>query len=359
MLDSTPALPMSGMSAESAGAQPDSAVRVQTSRGPRQADDGEKSDAGRINTPDPQQAPPGGDEEDAGSGAASPGTTDRPSTAPDAGITTNPANPNSPTDPVDPVDPVDPTTPEPTAPASMSVDPECTRDALRIKASAYLDAQTAGDTSSLRLHASVRYTENGQEQQLGGGVWLRAAQVDFARHVLDEVRCSSVTHAVLSSLTGAVVLGVRLLYRAGELLEVEANVVPETLARIDVNAIIPVGNDRFVEPVVEARRMSREQLETYAERYFESAVNGDVPPSTPECRRLQNGLPLGGGLCTNAPGSMRFEQRRYPVLDEATGIATAAVLYDGHLGFYLIKMAGDELQDIVVIGGASTQSSGW
>jgi hypothetical protein len=333
------------MSADGSGAQPDSAASGRTSLSPREVDAGKKSDAARINTgADPQQAPNrDADDED----AAAPQTTDQPSPAPDAGMPTAPTTP------------IEPTAPDTTAPASMNVDPECTRDALRTKAGAYLDALMAGDPSALRTHPSLRYTENGQEQQLGGGVWLRAPQVDFARHVLDEVRCSSVTQAVLGSLTGAIVFAVRLLYRDGELLEVEAHVVPDTLARIDVNAIIPVGNDRFVEPVVEERRMARAQLEAYAERYFESAVNGDVPPSAPECRRLQNGVPLGGGLCTTAPGSMRFEQRRYPVLDETAGIASAAVLYDGYLGLYLFKMAGDEVQDIVVIGGASTPSSGW
>lgn len=229
-----------------------------------------------------------------------------------------------------------------------------------MKADAYLRAMSMGDPSSLRLHRSVRYTDNGQEQELGTGLWLRSPNVEFARHIMDELRCSSVTHAVLSSLTGDVVFGVRLLYREGQLLEVEAQSVPDTLARINVNMIIPVGDDRFVEPVAEDRRMSREQLEAFAERYFESAASGgDVPPSDPACRRLQNGLPLGDGLCTTRPGTMRFAQRRYPVADELLGIITAVVLYDGHVGMYLIKMAGDSVQTIEIVGGASTQSSGW
>ena len=105
--------------------------------------------------------------------------------------------------------------------------------------------------------------------------------------------------------------------------------------------------------------MSRERLEALAERYFESAVSGDTLPAAADCRRLQNGVRLGDGLCTSPPGTMRFEQRRLPVLDQEAGIIVAAVLYDGHLGMYLIKMAGEALQDIVVIGGATNQSSGW
>jgi hypothetical protein len=348
-LDSTPALPKSSANAVSDDAQPDAAGRGPTSGTPRNsADAGGKRDASRINTGQEPPESAGSDEKDAGTDASAQEMTDTPSTPPDAGTSTQPT------------EPTEPTTPDTMTPPMMTVPAECTRDALRTNANAYLEAMMAGDPSPLRLHASVRYTENGQNQQLGAGVWRRGVEVDFSRHVLDETRCSSITQAVLSSLTGSVVFGVRLLYRDGELLEVEAHVVPETLARIDVDMIVPIGNDRFVEPVVEERRMSREQLEAYAERYFDAAVSGgEVPPSTPDCRRRQNGVPLGNGMCNVPPGTMRFEQRRYPVLDVEAGVITASVIYDGHLGLYLIKMAGDTVQSIEIVGGATSASSGW
>jgi hypothetical protein len=56
---------------------------------------------------------------------------------------------------------------------------------------------------------------------------------------------------------------------------------------------------------------------------------------------------------------MRFQERRYPVLDVEAGIITASVIYDNHVGLYLIKMAADTVQSIEVVGGASTASSGW
>lgn len=345
---------MSGMSAQGSSTEPVSAAGGRTSVTPvGTADAGAQraSDAARVSTGQDMQQPPTSVEEDAGKDDSAPGMTGMPSSAQDAGVTTQPREPE---------DPTQPTTPGSTTPATANVPAECTRAALRTKADAYMQALVAGNPNTLRLHPSVRYTENGQEQALGAGVWLRGPRIDFARHIFDEVRCSSITQAALSAVTGATVLGVRLLYRDGQLLEVEAHVVPEALTRIDVDMIIPIGNDRFVEPVVEERRMSREQLEAFADRYFDAAVNGgEVPPSAPDCRRRQNGVPLGDGTCSGPPGTMRFEQRRYPVLDELAGIITASVIYDNHVGLYLIKMAGGSVQSIEVVGGATAESSGW
>jgi hypothetical protein len=76
--------------------------------------------------------------------------------------------------------------------------------------------------------------------------------------------------------------------------------------------------------------------------------------------RRQNGVPMAMmGSCTIAPGTSRFQQRRFAVVDELAGIATATVLYENHVGFYLSKMASDQIQNIEVIGGATVVDSGW
>jgi hypothetical protein len=238
--------------------------------------------------------------------------------------------------------------------------PMCSRAALRQQADAYLLAMASGDPKSLRLHAMVRYTENGATARLGGGVWGRHAETKFARHVVDETRCVSVTQAVLTNVTGHVFFAVRLRYRDEQLLEAEAQVVPEILANTDVDAFIPVGSDPWTEVVPEAQRMSRGAMEELVERYFDSASSGgDVPPSAPQCRRLQNGKPLGDGTCTSRPGSMRFEQRRVDAIDHANGILATTMLYNNHIGLYLFKLADESMQSIEIVGGASSESTGW
>lgn len=240
------------------------------------------------------------------------------------------------------------------------IDAECTRARLREKAETFLQSITSGDTTSLRVHAGFRYTENGRDEQLGGGAWQRRGESLFARHVLDDTRCSTLTQAVMSGISGRFAFGVRLRYREGLLLEAEAQVVPELLAATNLDALIPTGDDPWVAEVPEAMRASREELIALAQRYFDSVTDASsLPASAPGCRRLQNGAPLGDGTCTEPPGTARFQQQRFDLADVPSGIVTATVLYDDHVGFYLIKVADNLMQNIEVVGGATTQATGW
>jgi len=240
------------------------------------------------------------------------------------------------------------------------VDAECTRTRLREKAEAYLQSLNTGDTMSLRLHGSFRYTENGRDEAIGGAAWLRRGETLFSRHVLDETRCSTLTQAVMDGLTGRFSFGVRLRYSDGLLLEAEAQVVPEVLAATALDTVIPMGDDAFVADVSQNQRMTRDELFAVAQRYFDSVTDVTLlPPSAPECRRLQNGLPLGNGTCTETPGTARFEQQRFDLADELSGIVAATVLYNDHIGIYLVKMSNDMLQNIQIIGGAASQATGW
>ena len=65
------------------------------------------------------------------------------------------------------------------------------------------------------------------------------------------------------------------------------------------------------------------------------------------------------GSCGVPPGSHAFEEKRYPLVDETTGIATAIVIYDRYVGMYLFKVSGGVIQNIEIVGGAQSPSSGW
>ena len=250
---------------------------------------------------------------------------------------------------------VDAATMEPT------VAPGCARDVLRERADHYLKAMNTGDTESLNLHSSARYTENGQTQTLGLGIWLSRPQPEFARHVLDEANCASVTEAVVNDLVRRIVFGVRLRYADQQLLEIEAQIVPRNYAYYEPDSIIPVGADRWIEIVPPAERSSREELVRMVDHYFDSVTDaGLLPPQAAECKRRQNGKLMDkDGSCAIVPGAQRFEARRYPVIDEAAGIVTAVVMYRDFLGMYLFKVQREEFQNIEVIGGASAPSTGW
>jgi len=248
-----------------------------------------------------------------------------------------------------------------TSPIVNNVPEHCTRAALREGADAYLEAMATGKMQALKLHPAVRYTENGREQALGTGLWLTRPLASFARYVVDEESCSSVTEAVLSDIQGRIVFGMRLLYVDGQLREVETHVVRNNLEYFDPDALIPEGPDPWVQPVAPAVRTSRDALVSLAERYFDVATGGAAqPPYTPDCKRRQNGkLMPNQGNCGVPPGGERFEQRRYPVVDEENGIVTACVVYRGYIGIYLFKVADNTLHNIDVVGGALATTSGW
>lgn len=269
--------------------------------------------------------------------------------------------------------PVDASTPdaaprvEPDASTTHPVDPPktpapgCSRDALRARAEAYLQAMSTGNLQLLNLHSAARYTENGDTQLLGAGLWLSRPTTQFSRHVLDESRCSSVTEAVLNTLQGRIVFGVRLRYAQEQLLEIESQVVVRNISYYDPDGVIPDGSDPWIESISAASRKPQDVLMQLAERYFDAAADESLlPPHAPACKRRQNGALMDDeGNCGARPGTERFEQRRYPVIDEDAGIVTAIVMYKTFVGMYLFKIQNGTIQNIDVVGGANTSDPGW
>jgi hypothetical protein len=237
----------------------------------------------------------------------------------------------------------------------------CEREVLRQRADAYLAAMAAGDVTPLKIHPALRYTENGETVRLGLGLWSHRPKAQFVRLVLDEVRCSSVIMGVFTGNNGREIVGVRLRYLDEQLLESEAQVVAQNFQFFDPAAIIPDGPDPWVEPVAAATRMSREALNQLIANYFDSVSDESLlPPHDPACRRRQDGVLMAQqGSCGIPPGDHAFTEKRYPVVDEANGIVTAIVIYDRYVGMYLIKASGGLIQNIDIVGGAQSRSSGW
>ena len=255
-----------------------------------------------------------------------------------------------------------PTTPPPTTPPPPPTTAAvgCSRDRLRQRADAYLQALADGDPTALNPSPDVRYTENGQLQMLGLGIWLNRPQSMFSRHFLDEASCSTITVAVVSQALQRTILGVRLRYVGDRLSEIEAQVVVPNFAYYDPDSVIMMGADPWTVPVNPSVRMTREALTTLAKKYFDSATDASqLPPHSPDCKRTQNGKLFDPDGNCGKPGGQRFEQQRFPVVDDTAGIVAAVVIYQAHLGMYLIKAQNNTIQDIDIIGGAATPTSGW
>ena len=248
------------------------------------------------------------------------------------------------------------------APAEpMPTDPACSRERLRELADEYLAALGRGDASALVLHARARYTENGQEQMMGVGLWLNGPRLEFARHALDPATCGSATQAVLTTPAGIVLLGLRLGYLDAQLLDIEAHVAPPNQRYFAPEEIIPRGSDPWAQPVPEAERSSAAELSQVAMDYFNSVADPNrLPPSAQDCERRQNGALMSEqGSCRIAPGSERFEQTRYAVLDTSAGIVVVMTKYTDYIGMYLFKVHDGTILDIEVVGGATSAATGW
>jgi hypothetical protein len=355
-LDSRPILPASsnaGMvmngaeardpnAALAAAAQPAAAAATSTS--PNSVDAGTQTGIGSIGVPaqTPASKPSAPDPNDADAGE--PGSA-QPSGQPSGQPTTQA-----------PVQPQGPAAPTDSAAANS-----CSRDTLRKRAAAYLQAMNTGDLQPLNLHPKARYTENGETQMFGLGQWLSRPKTEFARNVLDESHCTAVVVAVLGEALQRNIYGVRLRYVEDQLLEAEAQVVWRNVSYYDPDSLIPAGTDPWIEPVAAPARMTRDALIHLAERYFDSSTDTSLLPAhAPDCRRRQNGALLSGsGSCGVAAGNERFEQRRFPVIDEPNGIVTAIVYYRNYVGMYLFKAQSDTIQNIDVVGGAAADGTGW
>jgi hypothetical protein len=238
--------------------------------------------------------------------------------------------------------------------------PHCARETLRQRADTYLDAMARGSTVELTVHPDVRYTENGQVQVLGLGAWLEQAETEFARHIVDEHRCTSVTEAVLDGHRGRVVFGARLRYVDGQLLEIETQVVHQNTSYFDPEQMIASSGDDWSE-LPESDRSTSDELLRTAMAYFDATSDASLlPEHEAGCVRRQNGTLLNDrGSCGVPPGNRRFEQLRPVAVDAATGVVAMVTRYNGYIGFYLIKQRASVIQVIDVIGGAQSQTTGW
>jgi hypothetical protein len=158
-----------------------------------------------------------------------------------------------------------------------------------------------------------------------------------------------------------VVFGTRLRYVDDQLLEVEAQIARVGALYYDPDQIIPSGPDTWLEPLSIGPRSSTQELTRVAMNYFDSAVDASLLPAhAPSCERRQNGMLMPNqGNCGMPPGTQRFEQQRYPLADETTGVVAAIVKYGDLIGMYLIKIQAGTIQDIEVVGGATSATTGW
>jgi hypothetical protein len=243
----------------------------------------------------------------------------------------------------------------------------CDRACLTKVMDDYLAAARAHDPSTLPLHTSVKYTENGQRLNIGDGLWQTFTQGPLYRlDVVDEEAGQIAMLGILEENGNRNFFSTRIAVeenaRAGrglEITEIENLVVRNVQGGRP--AQMAMERDTFSEMAAADDRLDRGELIRIADSYFtglDTDESGEFVPFADTCRRIEN-----GGIMANAPqpeevapgsGAMQrmgckaqfdtgfsvivtdIRERRFPVVDREKGLVYALGFFDhdGAVGRY-------------------------
>jgi hypothetical protein len=268
------------------------------------------------------------------------------------------------------------------APQTAKADPipvgvECDRTCLQGMVDQVLAAMVAHDAKRLPLAADVRYTENGQELALTDGFWGTATAPGAYRHYFLDPRSqqAAVFATMKENGTNTDIVGMRIKLEGKKISEIEA-----VFSRTGLGTAGPNGAstlESMAKPDAEwtidnPDHASREDIIRTSNKYFTGLENddgkGDYSFFADDCWRFENGIqttsgphpapprvipaaapaPAGGAAPAPArqgPSPMslsckggfqtgalqvvtRIRDRRFPVVDEQTGVAFAFGFFD-------------------------------
>jgi hypothetical protein len=247
----------------------------------------------------------------------------------------------------------------------------CTRELLASTVDAYFAALAAHDASLLQLADDVKATENGELLVPGEGLFRSAGMVRYKHSALDTELCTSVSEAVVPEGGTDLPVALRLKLAGRDISEIETivarpgdYVIFGSAFASNPEAIVASASLRWEEPVPEAQRASRAEIEAWITRYFEAFPNGGCNLAE-DCRRLENG---GGSFscslgatCSASAGGGGFGgpmDARLVVVDAVTGVGVGFTMFMGNTDMHMIMLRAGEVHAVhAILSGAD--SSGW
>jgi hypothetical protein len=231
----------------------------------------------------------------------------------------------------------------------------------------YLDALVKHSPKGLPLAKDVRYTELGQEMELGDGFWGTVTGRGNYKQIFADPEFGGVGGFVTMQEGGRpLLMALRLKLQLGLITEVETAYYRQMGfgGGANWNDLGPPALDKQGKPLEPwsratppAQRLPRQQLINIANCYFAGLENNDGKgyyPFTDDCHRLENGvatsnnpdLKMGGPNSDFNPAAMsvkaafetgfygvvtRIHDRRFPLVDEERSIVLAFTVFD-HAG---------------------------
>lgn len=239
----------------------------------------------------------------------------------------------------------------------------CGRTCLENLADRYVDALVAHDSSMLPLAATVKFTENGQQLEIGDGLWNTVTGAGRYRlHLADTEAGQVVLMATLREAQIPTAIVLRLGTEQASVTEIETLVIRD---RAVAEKLDGIGAPRraLLQAVPEADRLPRDELVQIANRYFSGIERNDgrgTYPLADDCARLENGSVTAGNpaLVIEAPAALeselqrstqrmscleqfetgmfyyvtRIRDRRFVVIDPERGLAFAFAFFDNAAG---------------------------
>ena len=233
----------------------------------------------------------------------------------------------------------------------------CDRVCLTKVMDDYLAAAKAHDATSLPLHASVKYTENGQRVNVGDGLWRTFSVGPLYRmDVVDEDSGQIAILGILEEGGNRNFFSTRIaveenakMGRGLEITEIENLVIRNITLGERAPAKMALERDEFNQVVPAAKRSSREELMRLADAYFtglDTDESAQHVPFADTCLRIENGSIMANNPKPVAEMGMaslgckaQFDtgfstivtdvrERRYPVIDVEKGLIYALAFLD-------------------------------
>jgi len=192
----------------------------------------------------------------------------------------------------------------------------CDRECLNGFVDQFIDALVAHDPSRLPVTRWVKYTENGQQLELGDGFWRTAGGKGTYKFYVDDSEAGQVGfEGVLQEVGHPVLLALRLKIENRKISEIETIVARGGLTENGAGNLEKLGKPRagFAEEIPQAERASRAELIQTANKYFSGMQKDDGKADYSffgdDCNRLENGMQTTNNL-TPMPGLSASGQPR-------------------------------------------------
>jgi hypothetical protein len=229
-----------------------------------------------------------------------------------------------------------------TAGRAAAADADCDRQCLRDFITEYLNAMVAHTPQTLRVSATVRFTEDTVEMKLGDGLWKRASGIrPYRLDILDRMQGVAASQVVVEEAGAPVMLMLRLKIANRTITEVETQVTRNQKegAIFAVDALRSP-NAAMIAPVDPARRSSRAEAIRLAEYYPAGLEVGSFvsvnAPFASDAYRFENGRLMAGKGCTLNPPSC--EDIKGQGISTHPGLSYRVVAVDEELGITLLRI---------------------